>query len=100
MAAKYRRWTPEVVRQRIRTALLVKALQDHAIRGTSMAQSQIAAALGLLRKVMPDLTAMQHSGSVANDVRELSSVELDRRIAALEGEARANTSEPVIPEVH
>ena len=99
MAAKYRRWTPEVVRSRIRTGMIVKALMDHCIRGTPMAQSQIAAGLGLLRKVMPDLTAMSHSGKI-EDANQLSTSEIHRRIAALEGaiDPQGSLDEP--PEVH
>ena len=99
MAAKYRRWTPEVVRSRIKTALLVKALQDHAVNGKDMAQSQITAALGLLRKVMPDLTATTLSATI-QDTNELSTAEIVRRISALEGAIGQAGSESVTPEVH
>ena len=99
MAAKYRRWTPEVVRARIKTGMIVKALQDHIVKGVPMAQSQIAAGLGLLRKVLPDLTATTLSATV-QEANELSTSEIHRRISALEGAAVQTRSSDEPAEVH
>ena len=41
-----------------------------------------------------------HTGSIANDVRQLTNSELDRRIAALEGEARSPSGSDQPSEVH
>ncbi len=57
-------WTPEKVRQRIKTSMIINALSDHVLKGREMSKSQVSAALGLLKKTIPDLAASQisHSG--------------------------------------
>lgn len=52
----------EEVRAKIRAALIVKALEDHVIAGKDMTATQVSAALGLLRKSIPDLAAIEHTG--------------------------------------
>jgi hypothetical protein len=64
MAARNRTWTPEIVRQRIKTSMLVNRLTDHAAGQCEMSASQITAALGLLRKSLPDLLGVAHTGSI------------------------------------
>lgn len=59
----------EEVRQKIRATLLVKALEDHAIDGKEMSASQVTAALGLLKKSVPDLSAVEHSSDPDKPVR-------------------------------
>lgn len=63
-------WTPEIVRQRIKTTQIVNRL-CHFILGTEngkdkcvMTPAQVTAALGLLRKSVPDLLGVAHSGSI------------------------------------
>lgn len=57
-------WTPDKVRQRIKTALIINALQDHILKDKEMNKSQVTAALGLLKKTLPDLASIEatHSG--------------------------------------
>jgi hypothetical protein len=50
------------VRKRIQGGLMVGCLQDHALGKKEMTATQVTAALGLLRKVVPDLTATTLSG--------------------------------------
>jgi hypothetical protein len=77
MAARNRTWTPEVVRQRIRTSMLTKRLTDHVLGKVEMSPSQVTAGLGLLKKTLPDLSAVAHSGSVElTKPDELSDAEL------------------------
>ena len=57
-------WTPEIVRSRIKTALLLNRLQDQALNGTELAPGQQRAIEILLKKCMPDLTSVALSGSV------------------------------------
>lgn len=57
MAARNRTWTPEVVRQKIRTSMLVNRLQNHASGRLEMSKTQIQAAGILLRKTLPDMVA-------------------------------------------
>jgi hypothetical protein len=57
-------WTPEKVRERIKTTLIIKALSDHVLKGTEMSKTQVTAGIALLKKTVPDLAASQvtHSG--------------------------------------
>jgi hypothetical protein len=57
-------WTPELVRSRIRTGLLMRRLQNQALGNLELTQGQQRAIEILLRKTLPDLSAVQHSGSV------------------------------------
>ena len=59
-----RAWTPDVVRERIQTALLVNRLSDHAFGKVDMTQTQMRAAEILLNKTLPNLSAVEHSGEV------------------------------------
>lgn len=47
---------------------IVKVLTDHVLHGTEIAPTRITAGLGLLKKVIPDLSATQHSGDKDNPV--------------------------------
>lgn len=47
----------EMIRQKIRADHILKRLEDHILEDLEMSKSQVSAALGLLRKVVPDLTA-------------------------------------------
>lgn len=49
-------WTPEIVRGRIKTGLLAQRLQNHGLGKVEMTPTQVTAALGLLRKTLPDLS--------------------------------------------
>lgn len=58
-------------RQRIQASMLINRLNDH-IHGKldkPLEASQVTAALGLLKKVAPDLAAVTHSGDQKNPVR-------------------------------
>ncbi len=50
--------TIESVRQRIKAVELTDKLQGFVLNGTKMSQTQVAAALGLLKKVAPDMKAV------------------------------------------
>lgn len=54
MARRKTLWTPEIVRQRIRTTQLLKRLQDHALdpEATKMSITQLKAATFLLSRVV------------------------------------------------
>jgi hypothetical protein len=65
MAARIRKvWHDETIRQKIRVGLLSKRLQDHADGKVDMSATQVRAAEILLRKVLPDLASVEHSGNV------------------------------------
>ena len=72
-----RMWTPDIVRERIKTSMIVNRLTDHALGNVEMTTSQVTAALGLLRKSLPDQSAVTHSGGIAlKRADELSDAEL------------------------
>jgi hypothetical protein len=52
----------EAVRARIRGGHIVKYLSDHIDGKRQMSKTQVQAALGLLKKVVPDISAFEHSG--------------------------------------
>jgi hypothetical protein len=64
MAARNRTWTPEIVRQRIRTSMLIRRLQKQALGKLVLTDGEQRAIAILLRKTLPDLTAVDLSGSV------------------------------------
>ena len=77
-------------REKIRTSQLINRLEKHVLGEIDLTSSQVTAALGLMRKTLPDLTAVEHSGEIThNNPSELSDAELDRRIA----ESRARIAE-------
>lgn len=49
----------EDVRQKIRGSQLVNFLQDHALDDKPASKSRVSAALGLLKKILPDLQAVE-----------------------------------------
>ena len=57
------------MRRRIKVTLLLKRLEDHVLSGAEMQSSQIKAAETLLRKAMPDLSAMTLSGDADNPIK-------------------------------
>lgn len=64
MAARKRTWTPEIVRQRIRTGVIARRLMKHVMGEIEMTPTQVSAGLGLLKKVLPDLSATELSGEL------------------------------------
>jgi hypothetical protein len=53
-----------MVREKIRATQLVNALENHVLGRRKMTASQVSAALGLLRKCVPDLAIMELGGEV------------------------------------
>jgi hypothetical protein len=52
----------EAVRARIRAGGIAKRLEGHVLGKVDMTASQVSAALGLLRKVVPDQQHIEHTG--------------------------------------
>lgn len=64
MAARKNRGTKEggwdeTVRQRIQASMLINRLTDHVLGKCDMPASAVTAALGLLKKVAPDLSSVE-----------------------------------------
>lgn len=55
-------------RSRIQTTKLVERLQDHALGAIQMTNSQIRAAIALLKKTIPDLAAVEVTGDVSGSL--------------------------------
>jgi hypothetical protein len=70
MAVRKRLFHPEEVRQKIRTSQLVNRLHAFVKGEIEMTPHQVTAALGLIRKTMPDLTAIAHSGTLGIEKAE------------------------------
>jgi hypothetical protein len=72
MAARKQLFHPEEVKAKIQASQLINRLQNFALLDISdpdfakkaMSGDQVRAAFGLLSKVVPDLKAIEHSGSV------------------------------------
>lgn len=58
MAARKRKGLAESTRLRIKTSMLVNRLTDHVFGTVEMTSSQVRAAETLLRKTLPDLSAV------------------------------------------
>ena len=62
MAARISRQHDEMTRRKIQTSQLINRLNNHAVGKCYMTNTQVRAAEVLLKKVLPDLQALQHSG--------------------------------------
>lgn len=87
MTTNRRKPYPEVARERIEGAKLLNKLADHAEGLCEMSSTQIKAAEILLRKVVPDLKAVEHSGTITTRYETLTDEELNAKIAAYLGSA-------------
>jgi hypothetical protein len=99
---KYRPWTPDKVRERIQTTQITKRLQAHVMGEVEMTTTQITAALGLLRKTLPDLTAVSHSGTIEHTrAEDLSDAVLaDIAVRGSNRAVEAPVSEEIPDEFH
>lgn len=52
------------MRMRIKTQHIVRILQEHLFDGRELSQTQLRAAECLLRKTLPDQSAVAHTGSL------------------------------------
>jgi hypothetical protein len=70
----------QIARERIRVGMLLGRLQRHVKGDVEMSPTQIRAAEILLKKALPDLTSIEHSGAIEHR----SAVELtDEQLAAI-----------------
>jgi len=51
-------------RDKIKNSNILNALIQHAVGERDMSSTQVQAGLGLLKKVMPDLKSVDHTGEV------------------------------------
>ena len=70
MAVRKRLYHPDEVRRKIKTSQLVNRLNSFVQGKIHMEPHQVTAALGLIKKTMPDLSAVDatHHGDRANPI--------------------------------
>lgn len=51
-------------REAIKTSMILNRLTDHIDDKAELSATQVTAALGLLKKTLPDLKATEHSGEI------------------------------------
>lgn len=78
----------EITRERIRVGTIISRLHRHVKGELELTATQIRAAEILLKKALPDLTSVEHSGSIEHR----SAVELtDEQLAAIAAGSSAGT---------
>ncbi|MCU7840861.1 MAG: hypothetical protein KZQ94_15965 [Candidatus Thiodiazotropha sp. (ex Troendleina suluensis)] len=90
----------ENTRMKIKAAQLINRLTKHVNGDIDMKATQVNAALGLLRKCLPDLAAVEWSGEVTTkNAEEMTKDELAEAIRRITGgnakEGSTGTSDPV-----
>ena len=68
MAARLNRRHQDMVRDKIQATQLVNRLEDHALNGLELSPTQIKAIEILLKKSLPDLSAVELTGDKDNPV--------------------------------
>jgi hypothetical protein len=68
MAARLNRRHQDMVRDKIQATQLINRLEDHALGILELSQTQIKAIEILLKKTLPDLSAVEHTGDEENPV--------------------------------
>jgi hypothetical protein len=87
MAARTRKIRhDDETRAKIQTSQIINRLTSHVLGEVDMPASAVTAALGLLRKTIPDLTAVSHSGEIATKpASQMTDDEIAARLAAIGG---------------
>lgn len=78
MAARLNRRHQEMVRDKIQANQLINRLESHALGDVELTPTQIKAIEILLKKTLPDLSAVEHSGDDENPVSVKGVIELVR----------------------
>jgi hypothetical protein len=68
LAARLNRRHQEAIREKIRASQLVNRLESHILDDLELTSTQVTAALGLLKKCVPDLRASEDT--VTHDIGE------------------------------
>lgn len=75
-------------RDKIKNSNILTALIEHVEGKRDMSATQVTAGLGLLKKALPDLQAVEHSGRIGGD-KDVSEM-TDNELAALTARIRAS----------
>lgn len=77
MAARLNKRHQDEVRTRIQTSQLINVLQDHALTGENeISPTRMKAIEILLKKSLPDLSAVEISGDEENPLRQITRIEI------------------------
>lgn len=77
MAARTRKVRhDDFTRAKIQTTQLVKRLMSHVDGDVELSSTQVTAALGLLKKALPDLASTQISGDADNPLNVYTTIEM------------------------
>lgn len=83
MAARLTKRLADQTRDGIQTSMLIKRVYGHALGEVEMTATQLRAAEILLKKTLPDLQSIDHTGDVTfTDASQLSRQELERIAAS------------------
>lgn len=85
-------------RVKIQNSNILNALIEHATGVREMSATQVTAGLGLLKKVLPDMSAVEHSGELSNkNTREMTDAELATVLAGSDRGSEGNDAAPLDP---
>jgi hypothetical protein len=76
MAERLRKTHQDDVRAKIQTSQLINRLTEHALGNIELSQSQVRAIEILIKKTLPDLSAVQYSGDEDNPIEIVTRIEL------------------------
>ena len=76
MAARLRPMHQDDVRAKIQTSQLLNRLENHALGTLDLSATQIKAIEVLIRKTLPDLSAVEMSGDADNPLEVYTRIEL------------------------
>lgn len=68
---------PEDHRIKIRNSNILSNLIEHCEGRRDMTQTQVTASLGLLKKCLPDLSAVTHSGDEDSPIKHAHTVQVE-----------------------
>jgi hypothetical protein len=82
-------------RAKLQNSGILNALVEHVVGEREMSATQVTAGIALLKKIMPDLASVEHSGEIAvGDLDRLTDAQL--AAIAARGEGRALNTEAEI----
>jgi hypothetical protein len=89
----------EKIRAKIKTSLILDRIHKHVLGEIEMSPTQMQGAQTLLRKVIPDLSAVEHSGSVDTYTTLLQSIPAEHPRQAHQEGAGSMQQVSQLPEV-
>ena len=63
-------------RVKIQNSNILNALLEHVLGQRDMSATQVSAGIALMKKVLPDLQAVQHSGDENNPLQTIDRIEV------------------------